>query len=1018
MTQLTILSESERRLFDRPPILNNEERRLYFNVTPEVRTALARIETPAYKVGFLLQLGYFKANARFYQAPLFRGRDVDYVQRLLTLDAVDLSTYADTIPRRHRRRIRSLLNWQNVDAAAREELVTQANRYVANQEYPKRIFHGLIDLCWKRQWVIPSYFELNSIITDSFNAADRDLLGAVESALTIHQTEHLEALLSPIQKTPKAGSPAALTRLKRIDQSLKAGDIKRSMQTLALFRDHFFSVESALAILPLSDKATDYYATWLALADHQQLSQFPNRHKAYLHLLAFIKHQFYQRQDAAIDILLKTVSLACNTAKKQLNQQSQAQKGKRDLAIQALRQAQLSASEFAGGVVSITQAPNATPHEKYYKIETLVDDYLASIDADSMARIDTLAHDISNDLKHVPYYQLLASLSAKSQRRVADVVRTVTFDAESSSEDLISAIDHFKRTNGRLGSHPPDQFLTQDEFKAVYEGDAINTPLYKILLFIHMANGIRSGHLNVRHSYRYRAIQDYLINPAEWSANKEMILKETDLSQFANCEQTLEALKVRLHERYCSVNENFLQRENPYMRIREDGRYNVRTPKTDYDTHSFISTTLMGQGIVPILQLLKSVDKACDFTSTFKHFSTKHSKMKPSAETLMAGLIAQGCNIGLSKLANISTGLDSDALRNTVNWYFDHDNLRAANRKITAIISELALANNYLHQPPSLHSSSDGRKVNVAVDCLHANYSFKYFGKGMGVTDYTFIDERQVLFHNTLFSASDREAPYVIDGLLDNQVPEGHVHSTDTHGFSEQIFCITHLMGVAFAPRLANLPKQRLYAFSARKSFQKKGYALLPSRTINRKLIVSQWDDVLRFMATIKTRHTTASQLFKRLSSYAKDHPLYKALKEFGRIIKSQFILSYYEDVELRQQIQMQLSRVEQANKFSAAVFFDNDHAFQDGTLNQQETAIMCKLILQNAIILWNYLSLSEHIINTPDVEEQQEIISAIRKGSVITWAHVNLHGEYTFTPPSANDEVFDIETIKAFQIN
>ncbi|NKC02210.1 MAG: DUF4158 domain-containing protein [Pseudomonadales bacterium] len=97
MTQLTILSESERRLFDLPPIFSNEEQRLYFTVTPEVRTTLARIETPAYKVGFLLQLGYFKANARFYQAAQFRRRDVDYVKRLLKTDAVDLSAYVGRI---------------------------------------------------------------------------------------------------------------------------------------------------------------------------------------------------------------------------------------------------------------------------------------------------------------------------------------------------------------------------------------------------------------------------------------------------------------------------------------------------------------------------------------------------------------------------------------------------------------------------------------------------------------------------------------------------------------------------------------------------------------------------------------------------------------------------------------------------------------------------------------------------------------------------------------------------------
>lgn len=101
--------------------------------------------------------------------------------------------------------------------------------------------------------------------------------------------------------------------------------------------------------------------------------------------------------------------------------------------------------------------------------------------------------------------------------------------------------------------------------------------------------------------------------------------------------------------------------------------------------------------------------------------------------------------------------------------------------------------------------------------------------------------------------------------------------------------------------------------------------------------------------------------------------------------------MTYFDDVELRQQIQMQLNRVEQANKFSAAVFFDNDHAFQDGSMSQQEVAINCKLLLQNAIILWNYLSLSEHVINTPDIDERSQIISAIRRGSVITWTHVNL---------------------------
>jgi TnpA family transposase len=55
------------------------------------------------------------------------------------------------------------------------------------------------------------------------------------------------------------------------------------------------------------------------------------------------------------------------------------------------------------------------------------------------------------------------------------------------------------------------------------------------------------------------------------------------------------------------------------------------------------------------------------------------------------------------------------------------------------------------------------------------------------------------------------------------------------------------------------------------------------------------------------------------LSSYAKDHPLYQAIKEFGRIIKSIFILTYFDDVELRQRVEKQLNKVELSNKFSKA---------------------------------------------------------------------------------------------------
>lgn len=93
-----------------------------------------------------------------------------------------------------------------------------------------------------------------------------------------------------------------------------------------------------------------------------------------------------------------------------------------------------------------------------------------------------------------------------------------------------------------------------------------------------------------------------------------------------------------------------------------------------------------------------------------------------------------------------------------------------------------------------------------------------------------------------------------------------------------------------------------------------------PDRYINEEISSAQWDEMLRFIATIKLKKTTASQLFRRLNSYSKQHPLYKALKEFGKIPKTLFILKYADDLEFRQSIEKQLNKVEGSNKLSKAI--------------------------------------------------------------------------------------------------
>ena len=280
---------------------------------------------------------------------------------------------------------------------------------------------------------------------------------------------------------------------------------------------------------------------------------------------------------------------------------------------------------------------------------------------------------------------------------------------------------------------------------------------------------------------------------------------------------------------------------------------------------------------------------------------------------------------------------------------------------------------------------------------------------------------RNFLYHSLIISSAEHEAHYVIDGAMRNDVVKSDIHLTDTGGYSEILFGVMHLLGFAFAPRIKNFTKCQFYAFNKRKLYQQQGYKILPDAYIKEELIAPQWDEVLRFIATIKLKEATASQLFKRLNSYSRQHPLYSALKEFGKIPKTDFLLRYIDILQLRQMIEKQLNKGENANKFSRAVSFGNNQEFLSGDLVEQEIAEGCRRLIKNAIICgvsfssqyrfsdenkWNCLYLTQKMAQAESEEKKQELLTSIRNGSPVTWQHINLHGEYDFSDEKLQDSV------------
>ena len=299
----------------------------------------------------------------------------------------------------------------------------------------------------------------------------------------------------------------------------------------------------------------------------------------------------------------------------------------------------------------------------------------------------------------------------------------------------------------------------------------------------------------------------------------------------------------------------------------------------------------------PLSEILATVDQHCGMFEEFRHWQQVNVDQTTSTAITITGIMGLGCAIGIEKMARISRDVSEREPEYAVNWRFSLENIVAANDRVVAAMERMELSQIHRRSRETLHTSSDDQKFEVRKPSLNASHSFKDFGQVQGVSAYTFIDERGFLWYSLVFSAAERESAYVIDGLMHNDVVQSNIHSTDEHGFMEAIFCVTHLLGISYAPRFKDLKKHNHYQFRNSRD-EEAEWAIVQAKYVNEKAVRASWDDLLRLVATIRLKEATAPEIFRHPNSYSRQHRLYAVMKAFGQIIKSMFILRYIDQVE------------------------------------------------------------------------------------------------------------------------
>ncbi|TAE79466.1 MAG: Tn3 family transposase [Alphaproteobacteria bacterium] len=795
-------------------------------------------------------------------------------------------------------------SYRRFDESAACFIKSEINKMICVQLKPKLIFWRCIDLLPREHIQLPSYNQLSELILIALNQRKKDLADIIGKELKEDTQDMLDGLFE--QNSENKYARYKLTLLKNLSQSTKPAKIKERTDDLAYITELYDSIAPMLPVLNLGHEGIRYFATSVIKSDIFHLSRRANEDR-YVHVTAFIAHQYYRLQDNLVDTLLSTVNSFQNGVKRYHKEccyeQRKDQSGTLKTLITCLDKNVFGVLQQIREITLDTKEDDTS---KIVKICGLLDTHSNNI-PQAEQQWQAMAQGLENEAGDKRYYDILEDRSLRLQNRVSPIIRTLRCDDQSGAAPILDAISYFKDKDGTISKNAPLAFLETAERAAVIQDSGFRPSLYKSLFFIHVANALKSGQLNLQHSYKYRPLDNYLIEKQRWRDEKETLLSRANLSEFVDHKMILDKLDQELCRQYEQTNRHITERQNLYLKIVINGDFTVATPKQEDQVTENLRPYFPERHFVPLPEILATVNSHTRFLEEFQHWQQRYAKNRTADKILYAGIIGLGCAIGIPKMGQIAPQINEFSLHHAVNWYFSLDNIRAANDRMIAFMDQMELPNVYRREQGKLHTASDGQKFEVRSHSLNANYSFKYFGKGQGISANTFVDERNLLWHSLVFSAADRESAYVIDGLMYNDVIKSDIHSTDTHGYSEAIFAVTHLLGFSYAPRIKNLKKQVLYIF---RSCPKGAYAdwqVTPDKYINRDIIEECWDDILRLIATIKLKETTASDIFRRLNSYSKQHRLYQALKAFGQIIKSDFILRYIDDVKLRQAIEKQL---------------------------------------------------------------------------------------------------------------
>lgn len=603
------------------------------------------------------------------------------------------------------------------------------------------------------------------------------------------------------------------------------------------------------------------------------------------------------------------------------------------------------------------------------------------------------------------YANLLVNRYNSMRKYFAEFIK-LPFAAQKGSENLLDAIYIIRKLdNGEFKKLPaklPTTFIDKRLIKGLHNKDGqIKRSIWELGVAIAMKDALKSRDLYIPESKKYVSFWDLIYSEPRWlkerpQAYEILKLKEDPYEAAADLRDKFHKTAILAKKNFAL--DNFSSIQNNKLKLRKSDK--LEESDEVKRLHKVLKSSLPK---IRIEQLLLEVDQVTKFSRHFTPIHGQKSLPKHFYKTLLASIISQATNIGVAAMHDCTTNITIDMMRHVIRTCIREETIKNANTEIVNHHAQLPLS--LIHGSGEL-SSSDGQRFGISASSLLASFYPRYFGyyeKAIGV--YTHVSDQYSVFGTKVISCSPREALFVLDALLENDtILKIREHTTDTAGYTEHIFALCFLLGFYFMPRIKDLKDQQLYRIDRNTDYGELDTLLTKTASID--LVTEQWDQMVRITASLKNRLAPANEIIRRLIKGSPSDRLSKAFTNLGRIIKTDYILRYITDSELRHRVQRQLNKGEHRHGLSRWMFFANQGEFQTGDYEEIMNKASCLSLVSNAVLYWNTIHIAKII---DQLRAQGEYVSdeALSHISLLLYKHVIPMGTYFVNNPGLFEAAF-----------